>query len=433
MSFVRVAVAAVALLLCGLPTASAQAQVVPHVPTVEGPITGPGPMHPGIRPGPEGTNLDDFDYVTEEYFVSGTAAGAPYKTRMLIRKPRNPQKLSGMVVGEPTHRGGNALICQYARFGIGQRGHTCMTVAARRINLTNPATAGAGLYEFNLERYGSLQVSDAQTNQIIAQVGRLMRQDPAVTTLMLGGTSDSSGATRTYMSSGTQLDHADLRMPDLGPIYQGFLVTAILGGGLVPTIADAPVIQMPTQSELHSTNGFRRPDSDAPDNRFRNYEMSGMSHNDARENPAFFDCTNMNLSQYPYGAMTFMGLQHLLDWAAHGTIPPSAPSVMEIDNNLSDGTRIALDEFGNAKGGIRTTYLDVPLFTITIPNSGPGLCSQTGFQTRLPDDVLKRLYGNYGQYVSKVEHRLKELMDEGWFPKEYASAYVQKDLKAYKE
>jgi len=131
--------------------------------------------------------------------------------------------------------------------------------------------------------------------------------------------------------------------------------------------------------------------------------------------------------------MTFMGLQHLIDWTVEGTIPPRAPSVMEIDSDLSDGTRVALDEFGNAKGGIRTTYLDVPLFTYTIPNSGPGLCNQTGYQTRLPDAVLDELYGNYGQYVSKVEHRLKELMDEGWFPKEYASGYVQRDLKAYKE
>jgi len=201
----------------------------------------------------------------------------------------------------------------------------------------------------------------------------------------------------------------------------------------VPTIADAPVIQMPTQFELHSTNGFRRPDSDEPTNRFRSYEMSGMSHNDARENPAFAGCTHPNLSQFPYGAMTFMGLQHLMDWTVDGTIPPRAPSVMEIDNDLSDGTRVALDQYGNAKGGVRTTYLDVPLFTYTIPNSGPGLCNQTGYQTRLPDEVLGKLYGNYGQYVSKVEHRLKELMDEGWFPKEYASDYVQKDLNAFKE
>jgi len=40
---------------------------------------------------------------------------------------------------------------------------------------------------------------------------------------------------------------------------------------------------------------------------------------------------------------------------------------------------------------------------------------------------------HYGQYVSKVEHRLKELMDEGWFPKEYASDYVQRDLQDYKQ
>jgi hypothetical protein len=121
------------------------------------------------------------------------------------------------------------------------------------------------------------------------------------------------------------------------------------------------------------------------------------------------------------------------DWTADGTIPPRAPTVMEIDNDLSDGTRVALDEFGNAKGGVRTTYLDVPLFTYTIPNSGPGLCNQTGYQTRLPDEVLDKLYKNYGQYVSKVEHRLKEFMDEGWFPKEYASDYVQRDLQDYKQ
>jgi len=430
-----------AVALAWFSAAYAQAPVVPDIPAVEGPITGPGEMQPGIRPGPVGTNLEDFGYIMEEYFVSGVAAGQPYKTRFLLRKPPNPEKFSGVLVGEPTHRGGNGLICQFARFGIGQRGHACMTVAARRINLTNPATPGAGLYEFNLERYGSLRVADNQTNEIIAQVGRLLRENLAggpmgqymVRNIVLTGTSDSSGATRTYMSSGTMLDHADLRMPDGGPIYQGYFVSSILGSGLVPTIVDAPVIQMPTQFELHSSNGFRRPDSDEPTNRFRSYEMSGMSHNDARENPAFTGCTHPNLSQFPYGAMTFMGLQHLIDWAVDGTIPPRAPSVMEIDNDLSDGTRVALDQYGNAKGGVRTTYLDVPLFTYTIPNSGPGLCNQTGYQTRLPDEVLDRLYGNYGRYVSKVEHRLKELMDEGWFPKDYASDYVQRDLQDYKQ
>jgi len=58
------ALVAAALLLLA-PQAGAQ-PVVPATPTVLGPITGPEPMHPGIRPGPEGTNLADFGYVVEE-------------------------------------------------------------------------------------------------------------------------------------------------------------------------------------------------------------------------------------------------------------------------------------------------------------------------------------------------------------------------------
>jgi hypothetical protein len=85
---------------------------------------------------------------------------------------------------------------------------------------------------------------------------------------------------------------------------------------------------------------------------------------------------------------------------------------------------------GNAKGGVRTTYLDVPIYTYTIPNSDPGLCNQTGYQTPLPDDVLRSLYKSRSQYVSKVNYRLMELIREDWFPKQYAHDYVRADLKA---
>ena len=33
---------------------------LPDIPTVEGPITGPGEMQPGIRPGPVGTDLEEI-------------------------------------------------------------------------------------------------------------------------------------------------------------------------------------------------------------------------------------------------------------------------------------------------------------------------------------------------------------------------------------
>src|SRR5215510_13598421 len=156
--------AVIAWLVAGaglIASAPAAHAAVPGTPTVEGPITGPGPMHPGIRPGPEGTNPEDLNYIVDEYFVSGTAGpkGAPYKVRVLVRRPAVPQKSSGIVIYEPTHRGGNGLIFQFARYGAMQRGHLGVTVSARPINLNNPATPGAGLIEFNPDRYGSLHVA----------------------------------------------------------------------------------------------------------------------------------------------------------------------------------------------------------------------------------------------------------------------------------
>jgi hypothetical protein len=155
-----------------------------------------------------------------------------------------------------------------------------------------------------------------------------------------------------------------------------------------------------------------------------------MSHNDARENPAFEGCTHP-LSHFPHGALTFMGLQHLADWVERGRIPPRA-GYIEVDNDTTDGTRVALDEFGNARGGVRSTYLDVPAFTFTIPNSGPGLCSQTGWITPFSAGKMKEIYRNHGGYVSRIQHRLKELMDEGWFPREYADDYPRADIKLAK-
>jgi hypothetical protein len=127
--------------------------------------------------------------------------------------------------------------------------------------------------------------------------------------------------------------------------------------------------------------------------------------------------------------MVFMGLQHTIDWVAHGTVPPHADYIA-VDNDLSDGTRVALDQFGNALGGVRTTYLDVPINRYTIPNTGPGLCSQTGWQTRLPDATLGALYKNAGNYASLVHERLNELVAQGWFPREYVH-YVESDLSDF--
>ena len=185
---------------------------VPDMPTINGPIMGPGKMHPAIRVGPTGTNPSDFDYIAEEYFVSGFAGPTkdPYKVRLVVRRPEDWRKraagYSGPVIYEPTHSSGHALIFQYVRYGAMSRGYVGVTVSAT-------ANVVSGLKTFNPDRYGSLGLVTNQTNEILAQVAHLLRsKEPSnpltpsgPITLIMSGTSASSGTVRGYMANGNSV------------------------------------------------------------------------------------------------------------------------------------------------------------------------------------------------------------------------------------
>ena len=97
-----------------------------------------------------------------------------------------------------------------------------------------------------------------------SKTGPFAAYDVKRVTLM--GTSASSGTVRTYLGT-----HADLRMPDSGPIFDGFLLTSTNGNTPLPVV-DVPMVQMPTQTEVitwaEAGIAYRRPDSDEPGNRF---------------------------------------------------------------------------------------------------------------------------------------------------------------------
>ena len=112
------------------------AQVVPAIPTAEGPITGPGPMYPGLRPALTGGNEpEDFGYVAKEFFVSGSANNQPYKTRILVRRPQPPERFSGIVVSESMHSNGFAVTFQPAMKSVLLRGHVHVEIAAQQSNV----------------------------------------------------------------------------------------------------------------------------------------------------------------------------------------------------------------------------------------------------------------------------------------------------------
>jgi hypothetical protein len=411
----------------------------PPVPSVVGPVMTPGTMYPNpaVSIVPTAVKVEDFPYVTEEFFVSGTANGAPYTTRVIIRRPKDATAFSGTVIGEAMHAGGRSLIFEWSRVSILTRHHVFAEI------VHSPAQIQM-LKAFNPERYASLGIAMGQSNEIIAQFGRLMKSEAMsgrigplagynVRRVTLMGTSASSATVRNYLGV-----HADLRMPDGGPIFDGYLLTSTLGNTPLPVV-DVPMIQMPTQTEVtmyaEQGNGYRRPDSDEKGNRFRLYEVAGMPHNNSRDNPGFLNdpCT-LPVTDFPAGAFTALGLNYLVEWIANGKVPPHAPPIEVDKDTTGDGSLLALDQYGNAKGGVRNVFVDVPIATNGVLGKGrtpaqDRLCQLGGTKVPLPDATLTGLYKNNADYQNRIDARLTQLIKEGWFLPEYAND-VRSDAKA---
>jgi hypothetical protein len=418
-----------ALSVCVLTFAASAAAAATSVsvPMISAVVSGPGAMYPtpAISVVPAAVKVEDFPYVTEEYFVSGTAAGAPYQTRIIVRRPTDLKAFSGTVVAEAQHAGGRSLIFEWSRVSILTRRHLFVEIVHSPNNV-------ATMKMFNAERYAPLNIAMGQANEILAQVGRLVKArsgpfaayDVARITLM--GTSASSATVRAYLGA-----HGELRMPDGGPIYDGFLLTSTLGNTPLP-IVDVPMIQMPTQTEVATYAqqgiGYRRPDSDAVGNRFRLYEVAGMPHNNARDRPEFAgDPCVLPVTDFHAGAFTALALNHLVEWIANRKAPPHAPPIAVDQNTSGDNSPLALDAHGNATGGVRNVWVDVPVAAYGVLGKGKTpaqdrLCQLAGSQVPFPPATLKALYRDKADYEKRVGRRLEQLVKEGWFLPEYVDA-----------
>ena len=92
-----------------------------------------------------------------------------------------------------------------------------------------------------------------------------------------------------------------------------------------------------------------------------------------------------------------------------------------------DNSPLALDQYGNAKGGVRNVWVDVPIATYGVFGKGKmpaqdRLCQLAGTEVALPEATLKSLYRDKADYEKKVSNRLNALVKEGWFLPEYVEA-----------
>jgi hypothetical protein len=408
-------VLALSLTLALAPGATARDEL-PKLPAIDGPITGPGAMHVDAIESLQPEPVADFDYVFEEYFVSGTAAGESYKVRLLLARPAGRRRFSGHALVEPMHPLGFPFVWNFTRLYLMRRGHAAVELSTFPQNL-------ATLRGSNSQRYGDLRATARQTSDIFAQVGRLLKTRgrtplPRVDALYMTGHSMSAGPTWPYMDT----HHERLRLRRGRPIYDAFFPeTSRTAARLGPfPNVDVPTIQLNSQlevQEVFADDGidYRKPDTDRPGRQFRLYEVAGMPHHDSRVNPIFQnqEPCDRPLNRFPYKPVVTMALDHLIRWVRRGVRPPRAK---RISVRGGAGGEIEMDENGNAVGGVRTTYVDVPVATHSPVNSGANpFCEVLGSQELFAPERLRSLYGSHDRYVRRVNRRLDRLVRQGWY------------------
>ncbi|HEY3143383.1 MAG TPA: alpha/beta hydrolase domain-containing protein [Acidimicrobiales bacterium] len=445
-------------------------------PTVTGPVSG---GHYGVPFNPVPAAVaEKYDYTEEEYFLEGTATayqsdgtwgldgvwpakaadGADYKTRMVVRRPTDPDKFNGTVLVEWLNV--TAGMDSDPDFGfthdeIMGEGWAYVGVSAQKVGIEGgsglridiPGFTVRALKEWDPERYGSLvHPGDAYSYDIFSQAAQALRRpgdiDPLdglrPTTIIAAGESQSAMRMATYVNA----------VHPLAQIYDGFLIHSRGGSGAeiaettpspVPEVGhirtdlDQPVLQFVTETDLFGL-GFhdaRQEDSDT----VRTWEVAGTAHADQStidygvESGRAWDTTTVldfsglcgRLNEGPQGAVLRRAVGALRDWVVDGTLPPAAPPI-----EIAGGTAIARDARGNALGGIRTPPTDAPVAVLTgeAVAGNSVFCSLFGQTTPFDAATLTSLYPSHDAYVDAVRAAGQDAVDAGFLLQPDADSYV---------
>jgi len=440
-----------AFLVCALLAPSIAARAA-DVPAVSGPISG------GAHGRPFGSSLADLTgpaYVEEEYFIAGTAtsytaakplesdgvwsvvpAGTqPYKTRILVRRPKDPARFNGTVILEWQNVSGGFDVDAewgYAYPALMRDGYVWVGVSAQHAGVTGPPLRAGFSHPLTLwdpQRYSALSVpNDDFSYDIFTQAARLVGPHrPSVTPDPLAGlkvfrilgigASQSANRLATYVDAVQPLANA----------LDGILIASRIGvrGGAAPLAADGdmpdpvkvrpdlkvPVLVVETESDALSHYPARTPDSE----HYRLWEMAGTAHQNSWADSYFGDEIKRDLG----GAAGLGGCDravndlptqhvqaaaiHVLDqWVGTGKPPPSA-SPIAISGSPA---MIERDELGNAKGGQRLPGIAAPV-AVYGGIGTPEHCRLEGFMVPLDKETLKRLYPDHAAYVAKIREAAK--------------------------
>ncbi len=431
-------------------------------------VYGPGNAS-AVRPG---MSHHDFAALLQP-LAKAMRENVPFTTRAAMLRPADMRKFSGVIHLIPWHnldgttyvernllRGGDVWIglecCGGTRFGVEER----------------PSGGVANLKRFNPQRYASLSLPsgepsdwpdlqpgrlgeafrtinfgrpDADHNIFRQEISRSYAQGPDVLTqtaalLRHGGltsplaghkvrriyTAGRSGQS-TILQPYVQFHHA-AALARLGHVpFDGYMIRV----GAMPTNRPSGSVLVLVQSEAEA-KGITAAElaelTDSDDPMFRYYEIAGVGHGlTARP----------NVSRV-IGAVVPEGVQGISDVAGHSDYEPydkiSLPLVWGMWRNiyawvdrgvpmprspriLRDASgKLARDQFGNARGGIRLPWMEHPdaEYVGVISEKNP----LEGGMKRFDEGRMRALYGSRKAWEARLRMALRRMTRERWISAE---------------
>jgi Alpha/beta hydrolase domain len=298
---------------------------------------------------------------------------------------------------------------------------------------------------------------------MLGQLGLLLKSEQRSAILpgfakphvFMTGFSQSAIYIRTFVAG----FHDRFRTADGRPVYNGYL--AIVGPAMIRinqcardielddrfqklTPTDVPFISISSEGEMWQARHTRQPDAFTRRGGIVSYEVAGSSHSAAdipgkpMDTLMFAPIPDMMKAGAQLGGVTGAPIlipagakpndltwaplvrgayRNLTLWARNGVKPPQAPGI-----TLDAKLEIARDADGNALGGLRMSYIDVPVASHTGYLAAGGMGGVTGAKRPFTSEKLSALYPDQATYAAKFAAATDQLLAGRWILPEDAEA-----------
>jgi hypothetical protein len=392
--------------------------------------------------------------------AQGTSATKAYRTRMLVRRPKDPADFNGTLVVEWLNVSAGRESDPdfgYLHDELLGQGYAYVAVSAQRTGVEPgglgipipgvPPEALAPLKTWDPERYGDLShPGDAWSYDIFDQATRAALE-PGTGAPLHGlrpskviavGESQSAFRLTTYVNAIQPVTH----------LFDGFLIhsrgvsSAPLNDDPAqapPSVVhirsdlDVPVLQFETETDLDYLQ-FRLARQDDTDH-LVTWELAGASHVDratldygVEAAQQWAKGANIDLSTScgpindgPQQPVVETAFHQLGAWVAEGTPPARSPRIV-----LDAKGEIQRYENGIAAGGIRTPAVDAPISVLSgVSPSKEVICVLFGSTVPFSRKQLAQRYADHDTYVEQVRASAEQAVSDGFLLPRHAEAMVK--------